>query len=77
MFIVTDLVSLNAHNPGALFMGHRPNTVNILRENLSSLFVNNKGENQPTHPHTLISAFVIRVYESNMSKRVTSKFPIF
>ena len=29
-------------------------------ENLSLVFANNKGVNQPVHPHSLISAFVIR-----------------
>ena len=31
---------------------------------LSSGLVNNKGADQPAHPHSLISAFVIRSFES-------------
>ena len=31
------------------------------RENLSSVFANNKGADQPAHPRSLISAFVIRL----------------
>ena len=31
------------------------------RENLSSVFANNKGVDQPAHPRNLISAFVIRL----------------
>ena len=65
----------NAHNPGALFMGHKRTVETVsTRENLSPLFVNNKGENQLTHPHTLISVFIFLVLESSMTKRVTSEF---
>ena len=35
---------------------------------------NNKGADQPAHPHSLISAFVISFLESVMSKLVTSEF---
>ena len=38
------------------------------RENLSSIFVNNKGADQSAHPRSLICAFVIRLLE-NCSKR--------
>ena len=35
-----------------------------MQENLSSWFVNDKGADQPAHPRSLISAFVIRFFES-------------
>ena len=47
------------------------------RENLSSVFANNKGEDQPAHPHSLISAFDIRLLESKVSELATSEFSIF
>ena len=31
-----------------------------MRETLTSLLVNNKGADQPAHPHSLVSTFVIR-----------------
>ena len=37
------------------------------RENLSSEFANNKGADQPAHPRSLISAFVISLLESIIS----------
>ena len=43
------------------------------RENLSTVFANNKGADQPGHPRSLISAFVIRVLESIISKLATSE----
>ena len=43
----------------------------LTRENLSSVFTNNKSADQPTHPHWLISAFVIRLLESILSKLAT------
>ena len=46
-------------------------------ENLSSGFTNNKGADQPGHPHSLISAFVIRVLESIISRLGTSVVSIF
>ena len=36
----------------------------LTRENLSSVFANNKGADQPAHSQSLISAFVIRLLES-------------
>ena len=36
-------------------------------------FANNKGADQPAHPRRLISAFVIRVLESIISKLATSE----
>ena len=40
-------------------------------------FVNNKCAEQPTHPHRLISAFVIRSLESIISKLATGKISFF
>ena len=40
-------------------------------------FVNNKGADQPEHPHSLISAFVIHLLESIISRLATSTMPIF
>ena len=48
-----------------------------MRENQSSEFVNNKGVDQPAHPHSLISAFVICFLISLISKFATSEFSIF
>ena len=45
----------------------------LTRENLSSGFANNTGADQTVHPRTLISAFVIRVLESSISKLATSE----
>ena len=38
---------------------------------------NNAGADQPAHPRSLISAFVIRCLESTISKLATSKTSIF
>ena len=43
-----------------------------MQENLSSGFVNNKGADQPAHLRRLISTFLIRSLESNISKLATS-----
>ena len=40
-------------------------------------FENNKDTDQPAHPHRLISAFVIRILESIISKLASRKIPIF
>ena len=40
-------------------------------------FVNNKGADQPAHPHRLISAFVIRFLESTISKLASSEISMF
>ena len=37
------------------------------------LHANNKGTDHPVHPHSLISAFVIILLESNKSKLATCK----
>ena len=38
---------------------------------------NNKGADQPAHPRSLISAFVIRFFESTISKLTSSENSIF
>ena len=54
-----------------------------LRENLSlgggggGGFANNTGADQPAHPCSLISAFVIRFLESNICKVTTGKISIY
>ena len=40
-------------------------------------FVNNKDAGQPAHPHSLISAFVIRFLESIICKLATGEISIF
>ena len=40
-------------------------------------FANNKGADQPAHPRSLSSAFVICVLESTISKLATSEISIF
>ena len=45
--------------------------------NLSSVFVNNKGTDQPAHMGSLISAYVILLLVSIISKLATSVFSIF
>ena len=42
------------------------------QENLSSGFENNKGADQAVHPHSLISAFVICLLETIISKLNTN-----
>ena len=39
--------------------------------------VNNKGTDQPAHRHSLISAIVIPLFESIISKLAISKFSMF
>ena len=39
-------------------------------------FANNKGADQPAHPHSLISTFVIRLLKSIISKLATSEISI-
>ena len=38
---------------------------------------NNTGADQPAHPRSLISAFVIRVLKSTISKLATSEISVF
>ena len=40
-------------------------------------FANNTGADQPAHPRSLIRAFVIRVFESTISKLATSEISAF
>ena len=40
-------------------------------------FANNKGADMPAHPRSLISAFVIRLLESIMSRLATREIIIF
>ena len=43
---------------------------------LSSGFANRKGADQPAHTRNLVSAFVIRLFESIVSKLATIEFSI-
>ena len=45
----------------------------LMQENLSSGFANNTGADQLAHPRILISAFVIRILESNISRLATKE----
>ena len=47
------------------------------RENLSSGLANNTGADQPAHPRSLISAFVIRFLKSVISKLAASEILVF
>ena len=49
----------------------------VIRENLSSEIVNNKGAHQPAHQPSLISAFFIGLSENIISKLATSEIAIF
>ena len=46
-------------------------------ENLSSVFTNNKGADQPAHTRSLISAFVLPLLESIIAKLATRESSIF
>ena len=48
----------------------------LTREHLSSGFANNTGTDQPAHPRSLISAFVIHYLESSICKLVTCEISI-
>ena len=48
-----------------------------MRENLSLVFANNKGADQPAHPRSLLSTFVIGILKSIISKLATSEISIF
>ena len=48
-----------------------------LLENKTLLYDNNKGADQPGHPHSLTSAFVIRSMEINMAPLKSGKIQIF
>ena len=47
------------------------------RENLSSVFANNKGADQTVHPRSLISAYVIRLLKSTIAKLAANELSIF
>ena len=47
------------------------------RDNLSSGFAKNKGADRPAHPFILISAFVIRLLESIISRLATGNASSF
>ena len=49
----------------------------LTRENLSSVFANNKGADQPAHPRSLTNTFVIRLLESILSRLATNEISIF
>ena len=46
-------------------------------KNLSWWFANNKGADQPAHPRSLISAFVIRLLESIISRLAINEISVF
>ena len=46
-------------------------------ENLYSVFAKIKGTDQPAHPHSLISAFIILLLESIIYKLATNKLSIY
>ena len=48
-----------------------------MRENLSFRFANNTDADQPAHPRSLISAFVIHVLESIICKLASGEILIF
>ena len=48
-----------------------------MREHLSSGFTNNKGPDKPAHPRSPISAFVIRVFGSIISRLALGEISIF
>ena len=52
MFIVADLVSL-------IFLFINLNIWDSMREKLTLMHATNKGADQPVHPHSLLSTFVI------------------
>ena len=53
------------------------NLLALMLENLSSVLAKNKGADQPAHPSSLISLFVIRLLESIISKLAASEISIF
>ena len=48
-----------------------------VRENLSSVFANNKSADQPAHLHRLISTFVVHFLESMISKLASGEIKFF
>ena len=49
----------------------------LAQENLTLLYVNNKGAKQPVHPLSLISTFVVHSLQSLIAKPAMSKVLIF
>ena len=47
------------------------------RENLTLLYANNTGADQPVHPRILVSTFVIRLLEIMISTLASCKIAIF
>ena len=48
-----------------------------MQANLSSVFANDKGGDKPAHPRSLISAFIIPLFEIIISILTTSELSIF
>ena len=48
-----------------------------MQEHLSSVFVNNKGTDQPGHPSNLIRTFIIHLLVSPLSKLAKIRLLIF
>ena len=59
-----------------MFTGYNFKLCTIMKTRLWG-FSNNKGPEQPAHPGRLISAFVIHLFESIISKLVPSKISLF
>ena len=49
----------------------------IARKPVFGLFANNTGADEPAHPRSLISAFVIHFLESIICKHATDEISIF
>ena len=52
-------------------------TYNVWASTQENLFANNTGADQPAHPRSLISAFVIHFLKSIISKLATSEISVF
>ena len=65
------VVSLRVCETSYMKYGPRREKTCLLR------FANNKGADQPAHPRNLISAFVIRLLESIISRLATGEISIF
>ena len=48
-----------------------------MQENLSLVSANNRGADKPAHLRSLVSAFVVRLFESIISRLATSEISIF
>ena len=58
-------------------MKHPLDKLASVRENLTLLYANNKGTDQPLHPHSLVSTFVIRLFMSIIAKIAKCKVYLF